>query len=252
MADGGKGILQPGAVALVTGASSGIGAATAELLAGRGARVICIGRNRARLGAVVGRLGERGFALELDVTDAAATASLLERLPEELRAIDILINNSGHDVGGRQRFDQGDVEDWASIVETNVIGMIRITHAIVPGMLARGRGHIVNIGSTAGQRVPRHAGVYSASKFAVRAFTEGLRADYADTDLRITEILPGITRTGLAQARFHGDEVKGAAYYEGFPATMAPGDVARTVLFALDQPPHVTIAQLVVVTTRGT
>ena len=250
MANDGEGILQPGAIALVTGASSGIGRATAELLATRGARVICLGRNRARLAEVVERLGDRGYALELDITDAAACAGLLERLPAALRAIDILVNNAGHDLGGRRRFDQGEVEEWASIMDANVTGMIRVTHAVVPGMLARGRGHIVNLGSVAGLQVYRDGSIYHASKFAVHALTEGLRKDYADTDLRVTEILPGLTRTGFAAARFHGDAAKGAAYYDQFAATIEPVDIARTILFALDQPPQVTIAQLVVMPTR--
>lgn len=241
--------LGAGTVALITGASSGIGAATAVRLAEKGARVICVGRDRKRLDGVVGQLGGRGHALELDITDPAA-ASLLERLPEELRAIDVLINNAGHDTGGRQRFDQGDVEDWASIIETNVIGMIRVSHAIARGMIERGRGHIVNVGSVAGQRVYRHGSVYNASKYAVRALSEGLRMDYADTDLRVTEILPGLTRTGFAATRFGGDQSRGSAYYDDFPAAMTPDNVARTILFALEQPSHVTIAQLVVVPTR--
>jgi NADP-dependent 3-hydroxy acid dehydrogenase YdfG len=199
---------------------------------------------------VVERLGERASALQLDVTDPASTAGLLERLPAPLRAIDILVNNAGHDVGGRRRFDLGEVEEWADIIETNVTGMIRVSHAIARGMVARGRGHIVNLGSTAGLKVYRSGSIYNASKFAVRAFTEGLRMDYADTDLRITEILPGVTRTGLAAARFHGDRRRGEDYYARFPGTIAAADVARAVIYALEQPQGVTVAQLVVVPTR--
>lgn len=243
-------ILQPGAVALVTGASSGIGAAVAAMLAERGARVVCAGRDPARLEAVVGRLDGRGVALELDITNAASAATCLERLPEELRAVDMLINSAGHDVGGRRRFDLGDVEDWAAIIDANVTGMIRVCHAVIPGMLARGRGHVVNLGSVAGLRVSPETSIYNASKFAVRALTEGLRRDYADTPLRVTEILPGLTRTGFAEARFRGDRTQGDAYYEQFPQAMTPEDVARCVLFALEQPASVTVAQLVVVPTR--
>jgi 3-hydroxy acid dehydrogenase / malonic semialdehyde reductase len=248
MAD--HGILQAGAVALVTGAGSGIGAAVAGQLAARGVRVICAGRRLERLDALVERLGAGACALQLDVTDPRSTATLLERLPPELRAIDILVNNAGHDVGGRRRFDLGDVEEWASIIETNVTGMVRVTHAVAPGMVARGRGHIVNLGSVAGLRVYRSGSLYNASKFAVRAFTEGLRMDYADTDIRVTEILPGLTRTGFAAARFHGDRHRGEDYYARFPGTIAAADVARAVMFALEQPASVTIAQLVVVPTR--
>jgi 3-hydroxy acid dehydrogenase / malonic semialdehyde reductase len=243
-------MLEAGRIALVTGASSGIGLAVARMLIERGLRVICTARKAERLEAAVAELGERAHPLALDVTDPQATASLIERLPAPLREIDVLINNAGHDLGGRRRFDEGDVEDWATIIETNVTGIIRVTHAVIPGMLARNRGHIVNLGSIAGQKVMRHGNIYNASKFAVRALTEGLRLDYADTDLRITEILPGITRTGFAAARHRDDEARAQAFYDGFPATMTAEDVARTILFALDQPPHVNIAQLVVVPTR--
>jgi NADP-dependent 3-hydroxy acid dehydrogenase YdfG len=245
-----QGILQAGAVALVTGAGSGIGAAVAEQLAARGVNVICAGRRLERLTPVVERLGAGASAVELDVADPQSTATLLERLPQALRRIDILVNNAGHDVGGRKRFDLGDVDEWASIIETNVTGMIRVTHAIAQGMVARGRGHIVNLGSVAGLRVYRSGSIYNASKFAVRAFTEGLRMDYADTDIRITEVLPGLTRTNFAATRLHGDRQRGADYYARFPGTIAAADVARAVLFALEQPPEVTIAQLVVVPTR--
>ncbi|HET6518814.1 MAG TPA: SDR family oxidoreductase [Geminicoccaceae bacterium] len=243
-------ILRPGAVALVTGAGSGIGAAIARMLAARGARVICTGRDRERLERATAEIGGRAFPLQLDVTDGPAVAALPERLPEELRAIDVLVNNAGHDVGGRRRFDQGDVGDWAAILETNVTGMVRVCHAVIPGMLARGRGHVVNLGSVAGLRVLRDGSVYHASKYAVRALTEALRRDYADTPLRITEILPGLTRTGFAEARYRGDRATAEGYYAGFPQTMAPEDVARCVLFALEQPASVTIAQVVVVPTR--
>ena len=245
-----QGILQAGAIGLVTGAGSGIGAAVAGQLAARGVRVICAGRRLERLGALVERLGASACALQLDVTDARSAATLLERLPAGLRAIDILVNCAGHDVGGRRRFDLGDLEEWASIIETNVTGLIRVTHAVAAGMVARGRGHIVNLGSVAGLRVYRSGSIYNASKFAVRAFTEGLRMDYADTDIRVTEILPGLTRTGFAAARFHGDRQRGEDYYARFPGTIAASDVARAVVFALEQPASVTIAQLVVVPTR--
>jgi NADP-dependent 3-hydroxy acid dehydrogenase YdfG len=245
-----QGILRAGAVALVTGAGSGIGAAVAQQLAARGVRVICAGRRLERLAPVVERLGPNASALQLDVADPASAASLLERLPAALRPIDILVNNAGHDVGGRKRFDLGEVEEWAGIIETNVTGMARVTHAIAPGMVARGRGHIVNLGSVAGLKVYRSGSIYNASKFAVRAFTEGLRMDYADSDIRVTEILPGLTRTGFAAARFHGDRQRGEDYYARFPGTIAAADVARAVIFALEQPASVTIAQLVVVPTR--
>jgi NADP-dependent 3-hydroxy acid dehydrogenase YdfG len=244
------GILQPGAIALVTGASAGIGAATARTLAARGARVICASRNKARLDELVAELGAAAQALELDVADPASTESLIERLPENLRAIDILIANAGHDLGGRRRFDEGAVADWASIIETNVTGMIRTCHAVVPDMLARGRGHVVTLGSVAGLSSYKGGTIYNASKFAVHGFTEALRKDYGDSDLRVTEILPGLTRTEFAGRRHRGDAAKGTAFYDSFIEVMEPGDIARAIVYALDQPARVTVAQMVVVPTH--
>lgn len=242
-------ILRPGAVALVTGASAGIGAATAKALAAQGARVICAARNEARLKDLAKTL-ESAHAVPLDVTDADSVASLLERLPEELREIDILVANAGSDIGGRQRFDKGEVEDWARTVETNVTGLIRVCHEVIPGMVARNRGHVVTLGSIAGLRVFPMGSVYSATKFAVRGFTDTLRADYGDTDLRITEILPGLTRTEFAAARHRGDAERAKAFYDSFAQTLNPEDIADAIVYALSRPSHVTVAQMVVVPTR--
>jgi len=244
-------ILSPGAVALVTGASSGIGRALVPMLAARGLRVIGTGRNAGRLDAVMAPLGGNGLGVPLDLADGEAIAGLPSRLPADWRAVDVLVNNAGHDVGGRRRLEAGTADQWAAIIEANVTGLIRMTRALVPGMLERGRGHIVNLGSVAGLRALKGGNVYNASKFAVHGFTDALRLDYADTDLRVTEILPGLARTGFAAARAEGDEAAADTFYRGFPGYMEPEDVARTILFALEQPPHVTIAQLVVVPTRG-
>ncbi len=244
------GILKPGAVALVTGASAGIGAATARALAARGLRVICASRNKARLDELVAELGAGAHAIELDVADPASTESLIERLPETLRAIDILVANAGHDLGGRRRFDEGSVSDWASIIETNVTGMIRTCYAVVPGMVVRGRGHVVTLGSVAGLGAYKGGTIYNASKFAVRGFTEALRKDYGGSDLRVTEILPGLTRTEFAGRRHGGDVAKGTAYYDSFAEVLEPGDITRAIVYALDQPARVTVAQMVVVPTH--
>ena len=245
-----EGILQSGAVALVTGASAGIGAATARALTARGVTVICASRNKARLDQLVAELGAGAHAIELDVTDPASTESLIARLPEALRAIDILVANAGHDAGGRRRFDEGAVADWASIIETNVTGMIRTCYAVVPGMVARGRGHVVTLGSTAGLNSYKGGTIYNASKFAVHGLTEALRTDYGDSDLRVTEILPGLTRTEFAASRHHGDASKGTAFYDSFAEALEPDDIARAIVYALDQPARVTVAQMVVVPTH--
>ena len=235
-----------GSVALVTGAGTGIGRATAEALVEIGCRVICAGRRVDRLEPVAAALGEAAFALSLDVTDPASVESLFDRLPEPWRAIDILVNSAGHDVGGRRRFDEGSAEEWAAIIETNVTGLVRVTRKLIDGMIARDYGHVVNIGSVAGLRAYETGTLYAASKFAVRGFTESLRLDYRNTGLRVTEVLPGMVRTEFALARW-ADEAKAAAFYDDFGVCLEPEDVAHTVVFALQQPAHVVISALVVV-----
>ena len=176
--------LEDGAIALITGASSGIGAALAEQLVERGARVIAAARRGERLAALAKRLGAKCLPLELDVTDPGV-AGLVERLPAEWRAIDILVNNAGHDIGGKVAFEKGAVEDWASIIATNVAGLVRVSHAVIPGMLERGSGQVVNIGSTSGVNpVPTEA-VYAATKFAVNGLTKTLRLEYLGKNPRL-------------------------------------------------------------------
>ena len=165
-----------GKVALVTGAGSGIGEASARRLAAAGLRVVCAGRRLDRVETVAASIG--GHALALDVVDPESVETIEERLPAPLRDIDVLINNAGHDVGGRRRFDAGSADQWAKIIETNVIGLIRVTRRVIPGMLARDRGHVVNIGSTAGLVAYKTGTVYAASKHAVRGFSESLRQDF--------------------------------------------------------------------------
>ena len=235
-----------GSTALVTGASSGIGEGIATALVENDYRVICAGRRMHKLADLCSRLGSNAHALKLDVTDASSVESLLSRLPEDWRSIDILVNNAGHDEGGRRRFDEGSAPEWASIIETNVIGLIRTTHAVIPGMIARDHGHIVNIGSIAGLSPYATGSIYSGSKHAVHGFSESLRLDFAGTGIRVTEILPGLVRTDFALTRWH-DQARADSFYDDFGDCLSPQDVARSVLFALEQPPHVVISQLVVV-----
>lgn len=239
-------IPQPGSVALVTGASSGIGAATAAALAALGCRVVCGGRRMAPLQTVADKLGAKGLAIELDVDSERSVASLADRLPQDWREIDILVNNAGHDRGGRARFDQGSMAEWEAIIQTNVIGLIRVTRALIPAMIERDRGHIVNIGSISGYRPYAGGTLYAGAKHAVHGFSESLRLDFRNTGVRVTEILPGMVRTGFAQARW-GDTSRAAKFYDDFGVCLAPEDVARTVAFAVQQPRHVVISQLVVV-----
>ena len=242
-------IVRPGAVALVTGASSGIGQAMVEALLAADCRVICVARNRSRLEAVTQNRPERTIPLAVDVTDAAAVAGMVEVLPEDWRTIDVLIANAGSDVGGRQAFDTGEVADWAATIETNVTGVIRTCHAVLPAMLQRGRGHLVILGSIAGLSTYKGGSIYAASKHAVHAFADSLRKDYSTEPIRITEILPGLVRTGFAEARHKGDAAKADAFYDSFPAALEAEDIAAAVMFALNQPQSVNIAQMVVLPT---
>jgi NADP-dependent 3-hydroxy acid dehydrogenase YdfG len=235
-----------GSTALVTGASSGIGEGIARALVENGFRVICASRRRDVIEDLAGSLGGGARALELDVADASSVASLLSRLPEDWRSIDILVNNAGHDEGGRRRFDEGSADQWASIIETNVIGLVRATRAVIPGMIERDHGHIVNIGSIAGISPYATGTIYSGSKHAVHGFSESLRLDFAVTGSRVTEILPGLVRTNFAMTRWH-DQTRADAFYDDFGECLVPDDIARTVLFAIQQPANVVISQLVVV-----
>jgi len=230
---------------LVTGASSGIGEAICRLLVSHQYEVIGAARSESKLQALSKELGSSFHELVLDVTDAASVSDLINRLPEKCRSIDVLVNNAGHDVGGRRSFEQGSAQQWSDIIETNVQGLMRVTHAVIDGMLKRGHGHVVNLGSIAGLKPYATGAAYVASKYAVHGFSESLRLDYAGRSIRISEILPGLVRSDFAHQRL-GDEEKAEAFYNSFEKSLSPDDIAKTVLFALQQPAHVEIAQLVV------
>lgn len=234
---------------LITGASSGIGRAVAFRLLERGDRVICTARNLERLRTVFADHTDRAHCVALDVTNGPAVSGFVDNLTPEWRDIDVIIANAGSDIGGRREFLAGHPDDWAGTIETNVNGVLRVCHAILPGMVGRGRGHVVTLGSTAGLKTYAGGAAYSASKFAVRAFTEALRLEFKHSPIRITEILPGTVRTGFAEARHRGDSEKADAFYAGLPDAMTAGDVANAILFALDQPPGVNVAQLLLTPT---
>lgn len=243
--------LKQDAIAMITGAASGIGAALTEALLKRGCKVIGAGRNAGALEAMGARLGAAFHPLALDITDPEATAALPDCLPPPWRDISILVNNAGHDGGGRQRFDECETDALASIMETNVTGMIRLSKAIIPGMLARGGGDIVNLGSTSGHFALAHDAAYVASKFAINGLTRALRADYDGMGLRVIEVAPGVVRTGFAETRYRGDADQASAFYDSFPAVLEADDVARTIVFALEQPPHVTLGEILMFPSHG-
>jgi len=232
------------ATALVTGASSGIGAAIARRLAQAGHKTIFCGRDVARLAAAAG-LGPLVHPLRLDMTDAAAIAALPGSLPPEFRQVGILVNAAGHDVGGRRPFQDGAVEDWATIIDTNLTGVLRLTHTLLKGMLARGGGDVVIVGSLATIRPAGRLAAYAASKAGLHAFSDALRADVSARGIRVMEVLPGLTRTGFAEARLRGDTAAPNRFYDKIDTALTADDVAGAVLAALAQPRHVVTAQLV-------
>lgn len=236
--------------AFVTGAASGIGRQIAISLARAGCRVVLADRHEAVAAALGDELGGSAVPFGLDITDGPAVAACLDRLPPELREIDILVNNAGHDIGGRVRFDLGSADDWSAIVETNLIGLMRVTRAILPGMIARGRGDIVNISSISAIRMVPEQAPYSASKAGVHMLSDIVRGELAETPLRVIEIMPGLTRTNIVASRLRGDDDAARRYFERFGMALDPEDVARCVMFALEQPPHVQIAQMFVLPTN--
>jgi NADP-dependent 3-hydroxy acid dehydrogenase YdfG len=237
-----------GKIALVTGASAGIGEACARSLAAEGARLVLAARRAERLDALVAELGSAAHAIALDVRDAHAVAAAVEGLPEEWAAIDVLVNNAG--LGrGLDKLHEGSIDDWEQMVDTNVKGLLYVTRAVVPGMVARGRGHVVNIGSVAGHEVYPGGNVYCATKHAVDAITKGLRMDLVDTPVRVSTVDPGLVETEFSVVRFHGDAARAQKVYEGIEA-LTGADIADAVVYCVTRPPHVQINEIVITLTN--
>jgi len=238
-------------VVLVTGASSGIGAACARTFAAGGARLLVAARRLDRLAALADELNALGAAEvrteELDVRDAAAVAERIESLPESWRAIEVLINNAGLS-RGLAPLQDGLLDDWNEMIDTNVRGLLHVDRAVVPLMVARGRGTVVHIGSIAGHEVYPGGSVYCATKHAVRAITGALRLDLVGSGVRVCSIDPGMTETEFSEVRFHGDKRKAAAVYRGMKPLRAE-DVAEVVLFASTRPDHVDLAEILLLPT---
>jgi 3-hydroxy acid dehydrogenase / malonic semialdehyde reductase len=227
---------------LVTGATSGIGRACAEAFSELGCRVIVTGRRRERLEAVVDELPADALPLTFDVRDAAAVATALDALPDEWATIDVLVNNAGLALG-REPMQRGRLDEWTQMIETNVIGLLNVTDRVLPGMVERGHGHIINIGSSAGREVYAGGAVYCATKAAVDRITRGLRIDTLGTGVRVSEVAPGLVQTEFSNVRFRGDDEAAAAVYEGLTPLRAE-DVADTVVWVATRPPHVQVADV--------
>lgn len=239
-------IMKP--IALVTGATSGIGEACAEKLHAAGYRVIITGRNEERLTRMAREWGEDALALTFDVRDRERAESLLNNLPEHWKDIDVLVNNAGLALGLDKEYE-GRYDDWDTMIDTNIKGLLTITRTVVPGMVARGRGHVVNIGSVAGDAAYANGNVYCATKAAVKAITDGLRIDVSHTPVRVTLVKPGLVETNFSVVRFHGDSERADNVYKGIKP-LTGGDIADTVVYAVQAPAHVQIAEILVLATH--
>ncbi len=231
----------------ITGASSGIGKATAIAFARQGARLLICGRRLDRLQSLSTELQKEGasavHAFALDVSKRADVEKTLAELPDAWKAIDILVNNAGLSRGLVKLYEQSP-EDWQEMIDTNVLGLLHVTRAIVPGMVSRSQGHVINIGSTAGHLTYPNGAVYCASKAAEKAISEGLKLDLVGTPVRVTSIDPGMVETEFSQIRFRGDEAKAAKVYENL-TPLSAADIAETILWVATRPAHVNINTIV-------
>lgn len=237
-----------GRIAVVTGATSGFGLETARALAGAGARVIITGRRSGRLEALKAELGEAALALAFDVRDRQAVQTALGSLPASWQAVDLLVNNAGLALNAVS-FEEQPVEDLEQMVETNILGLIYCTHALLPGMVARRSGHVINIGSVAGSYPYPGGNAYGGTKAFVSQFSLNLRADLVARNVRVTCIEPGLAETEFSLVRFHGDAQKAGAVYEG-TTPLTGSDIAAAVLWCATQPAHVNVNRLELMATQ--
>ena len=237
-------------IVLVTGATAGIGRAVAERYHEIGATVLLVGRRSERLEEITSALGERAHSFALDVTDSAKVEQFWESLPPELRAIDILVNNAGCAFGVAPAW-QANPRDWDAMVDLNITSLLRLTRLVLPGMVERDRGHIVNLGSVAGTYPYPGGNVYGATKAFVEQFSLNLRCDLHGKNVRVTNIEPGLVETEFSMVRFGGDEEKAAAVYQGIEA-MTGEDIAETVVWCTSMPQRVNVNRVELMATMQT
>lgn len=237
-----------GKQALVTGASAGIGEATAEALAREGADVVLVARRRERLEELAKRIAAdhdvEATPVALDVRDRDAVEEQIGDDPRVAEGTDVLVNNAGL-ARGKRPVHEADPDDWEEMVETNVLGLLYVTRQVLPHMVDRGSGHLVNLGSTAGRWVYEGGQVYCGTKHAVRAISEGTRMDIHGSGVRVTNIEPGLVETEFSEVRFHGDEERAEQVYEDTRPLVA-GDIAESIVWCLQRPAHVDIQELVI------
>lgn len=239
-------------IVFITGASSGIGKGCAKKFAAAGAKLILNARDVAKLEALKSELeadfGSEVIVLPFDVRDRRVAAGMIASLPEEWKAIDVLVNNAGLVIGVDKEFE-GDLDEWDIVIDTNVKALLSMTRLIVPGMVERGRGHIINIGSIAGDAAYPGGSVYCATKAAVKALSDGLRIDLVDTPLRVTNVKPGMVETNFTVVRYRGDKEAADRFYDGI-RPLTGDDIAEVVYFAASAPEHMQIAEVLVMPTH--
>ena len=238
-------------IVLVTGATSGIGESCAKKFAKNGYDVIITGRRQNKLNVLkveLENIGANVLAIQFDVRERSAVKKAIEYINEKWSHIDVLINNAGLALGLDSEYE-GDFEDWDTMIDTNIKGLLNMTRFVVPNMISRNSGHIINIGSVAGDAAYAKGNVYCATKSAVKTLTDGLRIDVAESNVRVTNIKPGIVETNFSNVRFHGDDKRAAGVYKGVkPLT---GDaIADVVFYAASAPAHVQIAEVLVLATH--
>jgi len=238
-------------IIFITGATAGIGKACAFDFAHEGANLILCARRIQKLEILADQIkkdfGIKIYHFQLDVRDKFAVKETIDSLPDEWKEIDILVNNAGL-ARGFSKLDNGEIEDWEEMIDTNVKGLLYITRQVLPLMAARNQGHIINIGSVAGHEVYPNGNVYCATKFAVDALSKGIRLDMLDKKIKVTTIAPGLVETEFSEVRFTGDKERAKQVYKGFKPLVA-ADISNLVLFAATRPQHVNINEIVVTPT---
>lgn len=238
-------------IIFITGSSSGIGQAAARQFAAAGADILLCARRHERVSALAAELtkqyGVRTHALRLDVRDRADVFRAVESLPDEWKNIAVLVNNAGLS-RGLDNIQDANIDDWEEMIDTNVKGLLYVTRAVLPGMVARSAGHIINTGSVAGHWTYAKGNVYAATKFAVNALSQGMKMDLLGTPIRVTSIDPGLVETEFSVVRFRGDEGRAKKVYEGL-TPMTPDDIAEAMVWAATRPPHVNINNIIMMAT---
>jgi NADP-dependent 3-hydroxy acid dehydrogenase YdfG len=238
-------------LAFITGASAGIGEATARLLASNGYNLILAARRKDRVDALCQELsatfGVKTAPCIFDVRFKEQVFNAIDSLPDWCKEIDVLVNNAGL-ASGLSTLDKGNLDDWENMIDTNVKGLLYVTRKLSPGMLERGKGHIINIASIAGKEVYANGNVYCATKFAVDALNKGMRIEFSAAPVKVTGIYPGAVETEFSIVRFHGDEERAKKIYEGYDSLLAI-DIADAILYAITRPAHVNINELIIMPT---